>query len=68
MKLFTGIVVGGRIEVPEDLVTEGAQVIVLAPESGGAIVLSAAEEQELLEAMEEIRRGECVDGDELFPV
>jgi hypothetical protein len=32
----------------------------------GTVLLSPAEERELLEAMEEIRRGEYVDGDDLL--
>lgn len=66
MKAITGTIVDGRIEVPEEFAEEGAQVVVLAPESGKPIVLSEAEERELLEAMEEIRRGEYVTGEDLL--
>lgn len=37
-----------------------------ASDSGRPVHLSAAEETELLEAMEQIRRGEYVDGDVLL--
>jgi hypothetical protein len=66
MKAITGTVIGGRIEIPEEFAAEGAQVVVLAPESGEPVVLSPAEERELLEAMEDIRRGEYVDGEDLL--
>jgi hypothetical protein len=66
MKAITGTIVGGRVEVPEEFAAEGVQVVVLAPESGEPIQLSPAEERELLEAMEEIRRGEYVDGEDLL--
>lgn len=41
-------------------------MVVLAPESGEPIKLSPVEERELSEAMEEIRRGEYVDGEDLL--
>ena len=66
MKAITGTVVGGRIEVPDEFATEGAQVVVLASESGEPIRLSPAEERELWEAMEDILRGEYVDGDAIL--
>jgi hypothetical protein len=66
MRAITGTVTGGRIEVPAELVAEGTQVVVLAPESGEPIVLSPADQRELLEAMEDIRRGEYVDGEDLL--
>ena len=65
MKVITGMVVDGKIELPAESVAEGAHVMVLALESDEPIRLSAAEEQELAESMEQIRRGEFIDGDEL---
>jgi hypothetical protein len=38
----------------------------VVPEPGEPIVLSPSEEQELWEAMEEIRRGEYIDGEDLL--
>jgi hypothetical protein len=66
MRAITGTVTGGRIEIPAELVAEGTPVVVLAPESGEPIVLSSAEERELLDAMEDIRRGDYVDGEDLL--
>ena len=40
--------------------------MVLAPESGEPLRLSPSEETELLEAMEQIRRGDYIDGDDLL--
>jgi len=66
MKIITGTVVGGQVEVPEEFATEGSQVVLLALESGEPVRLSQEEEKELWEAMEEIRRGEYVDGEALL--
>lgn len=66
MKVITGTIVGGQVEVPEEFATEGARVVVLAPESGEPVRLSSAEERELREAMEDIRRGEYVEGEALL--
>lgn len=66
MKVLTGTIVEGRIEVPAEFAAEGVQVVILAPESGHPIQLTATEESELSEAMEEIRRGDYVDGDALL--
>jgi uncharacterized protein DUF2442 len=48
------------------LAGEGAHAVVLAPEIEGPIRLAPADERELLEAMEEIRRGESEDSEELL--
>jgi hypothetical protein len=66
MKAITGTVAGGRIEIPAELVADGTPVVVLAPEAGEPIMLTPAEERELLEAMEDIRRGDYVDGEDLL--
>ena len=66
MKVITGTVVGGKVEVPGDVVTEGEHVVILVPGEEEPIQLSDEEEQELFEAMEEIRRGEYVDGADLL--
>jgi hypothetical protein len=66
MKVATSTVVNGKIELPAEFAGEGAHVVVLAPESEGTVRLSPADERELLEAMEEIRRGEYEDGDDLL--
>lgn len=66
MRVITGTVVGGKVELPLDQVAEGAHVMVLVSGPDEPIRLSPAEESELFEAMEEIRRGEYVDGDDLL--
>jgi hypothetical protein len=66
MRVITGTVVDGRVEIPADLIAEGAHVMVLAPEVGEPVHLSPDEEAELLEAMEDIKQGKFVDGDELL--
>jgi hypothetical protein len=66
MKAITGTVIDGRVEIPAESVAEGAHVMVLAPESDEPIRLSSAEEQELLDAMEQIRRGEYTEGHDLL--
>jgi len=65
MKVMTGTVVNGRIEVPPEALSEGSRVMIVAAEPGGLVRLTPAEEGELLAASEEIRRGEYVDGDDL---
>jgi len=66
MKIMTGTVVDGKVELPAEFVAEGAYVMVLAPEADAPVRLSPAEEEELSEAMAQIRRGEYVDGDQLL--
>ena len=62
MKVMTGTVVGGKVDLPAEFVAEGSQGMVLAPEPDQPIHLSPAEEEELSAAMEDIRRGDFVDG------
>lgn len=66
MKLITGTVVEGKVEIPPETLAEGASVTVLVPEAGGPLGLRADEEEALVQAMEEIRRGEYVDGVDLL--
>ena len=66
MKVITGKVVNGKVELPPGAVAEGSSVAVVASDESDPVVLSPAEEQELTEAMEAIARGEFVDGDELL--
>jgi hypothetical protein len=62
MKVITGRVVGGKIET--DL-PDGTPVAILAAGEAG-FQLNAEEEEELVIALEEIRRGDYVDGEELI--
>ncbi len=66
MKIFSGTVVGGKIEVPEDALTEGDQVAIVAAEPAQAIQLTPEQETELVVAVEDIRRGKYLDGQELL--
>ena len=66
MKVATGMVVGGKVLVPEDFLTEGSKVVVMAEDGETPVRLSADQERELTEAMDEIRRGDFVDGQALL--
>jgi len=61
MKVVTGTVVNGKVEVPPDI-EEGSQVAILAPGGDEPFTLSPTEEQELSQALEEIHGGNFVDG------
>lgn len=65
MKVMTGTVVNGKIEIPSEILGEGVRVMIVAAEPGEMAHLTAAEEEELFQSAEQIRRGEYVDGDEL---
>ena len=64
MKVITGRVVGGKIELDTDL-QEGTPVAILAAGESG-FRLTADEEEELVVALEEIRSGNYEDGHELL--
>ena len=64
MKVITGRVVGGKIELETEL-KEGTPVAVLAQDESG-FWLTLEEEEELASALASIRRGEFVDGRELL--
>jgi hypothetical protein len=66
MKIITGTVVAGRVELPRDVLAEGERVAVVAPEAGEPVRLSPAQEREMTEAIAAIRRGEYVDGTDLL--
>lgn len=66
MKIVTGRVVHGRIDVPEYVLTEGSVVTMLVSEEEEGFELSPELEDELVEAMAEADRGETVDGWELL--
>jgi hypothetical protein len=61
MKVVTGTVVNGKVEVPPDI-EEGSQVAILAPGTDEPFTLSPSEEEELSQALEEIHGGKFVDG------
>ncbi len=64
MKVFTGTVVGGKIEFETDL-KEGTPVAILAAGDSG-FHLTSDEEDELFAALEDIRSGNYEDGHELL--
>jgi hypothetical protein len=64
MKVITGRVVGGKIEIETDL-REGTPVAILAAGEAG-FELTADEEDELVTALNDIRRGDFEDGRELL--
>ena len=57
MKVATGRVVAGKVEVEGEPLDEGQVVTVLAAEPGESFELGAAEEAALLAAIEEAVRG-----------
>ncbi|HVS65356.1 MAG TPA: hypothetical protein VMT85_17835 [Thermoanaerobaculia bacterium] len=66
MKVLTGKVVDGRIEVPAGTVEEGSTVAVLVPEGEASFTLSSEEVEELQLSIDQASRGEVVDGWELL--
>lgn len=66
MKILTGHVVGGRVELPPGAATEGSAVTVLVPEGEGTFDLSPDEVRELQVSIDQASRGEVVDGWELL--
>jgi len=65
MKILTGKVVGGRVEIPAAVAAEGSQVTMLVADGEEGFELSPELESELVEAMAEADHGETVDGWEL---
>lgn len=66
MRVTTGRVVEGRIEVPGESFAEGQAVTVLAPEGDETFSLSPEDEAALLAAMAEGDRGEVVSAEEFL--
>ncbi len=66
MKLATGRVVGGKVVIEGEPLQEGATVTVLAHEDNETFELGPQEEAELLHAIEQVKNGKFVDGDEFF--
>jgi hypothetical protein len=66
MKLVTGKVVAGRIEVEGERLKEGSTVTVLAQEDDGRFELTAEQEAELARRIQSAESGKFVDGDELL--
>jgi hypothetical protein len=68
MRVITGTVSDGKIEIPADSVSEGSRVMVLALEPGPVGSSRGDEEGELFEAMQQISRHEFVAGKSLVGV
>ena len=66
MRVTTGKVVNGKIEVPGEELAEGMVVTILAPESRGTFTLRPEAESALLASIEEADRGEVISAEELF--
>jgi hypothetical protein len=66
MKIATGTVVDGKVVVDGAVLAEGATVTVLLREDQEAFELSPEDENELLESIAEIERGEFISGDQLL--
>jgi hypothetical protein len=66
MRVTTGTVVNGRIEVPGEEFAEGVVVTILAPEDRETFTLGPEAEAVLLEAIAEADRGELVSEKELW--
>lgn len=66
MRITTGTVVNGKIEIPEEIFAEGTRVIILVREDRESFTLGPEAEAELLLAIEEADRREFISGDELL--
>jgi hypothetical protein len=66
MRVTTGHVVNGRIEVPGESFDEGVTVTILTPEAGETFELGPEDEVALLEAMAQGDRGEVISAEELL--
>jgi hypothetical protein len=66
MKIATGTVVDGKVVVEGETLAEGSTVTVLLREDEEAFELTPEEEEELLESIAEIERGEFISGDQLL--
>jgi hypothetical protein len=62
MKVITGTVIDGKIVIEGEPLADGSKVTVLAPEGkDDTFELPTAQEALLLEAIDEIERGEGID-------
>ncbi|MBS3960205.1 MAG: hypothetical protein KGZ52_12550 [Xanthomonadaceae bacterium] len=66
MQIVTGTIVEGRVVVQGVALPEGTRVTVLARGADEGFTLSAEDEDELLEALAEIDRGESVSLEQLL--
>jgi hypothetical protein len=66
MKVATGTVVNGKVVVEGETLTEGETVTVLLRETSETFELTPEEEDELLESIASIERGDFVSGQDLL--
>ena len=66
MQVATGTVIDGKIVLEGTPLPEGARVTVVVRDMDEEFRLTAAQENELVSAIAEIERGECVSLDELM--
>ena len=66
MRVTTGRVVAGKIEVPGESFAEGEAVTVLAPEGDETFTLNSEDEAALLAAMAEGDRGDVISAEAFF--
>jgi hypothetical protein len=65
MKIATGKVVGGRVELEGDSLAEGSVVTIISTEDGETFDVSPDQERALQAAIAQAERGEVVSWDEL---
>lgn len=66
MKIATGTVVDGKVVVEGEPLAEGSTVTVVLRDDEEAFDLTPEEEEELLESIAQIERGEFVSGEQLL--
>jgi hypothetical protein len=66
MRVTSGTVVNGRIEVPGETLPEGTVVTILSAEDRETFALGAEAEAALLVRIEQAERGEVMSGEELL--
>jgi hypothetical protein len=66
MRIATGKVIRGKLELDGDSLEEGATVTVLVPEPDETFTLTPDEEVALEESLKQATRGEFVDADALL--
>ena len=66
MKVATGLVIDGKVVVEGEALAEGSTVTVVLRDDEEAFDLTPEEEEELLESIAQIERGEFVTGEQLL--
>jgi predicted transcriptional regulator len=66
MQVATGTVIDGKIVIEGVDLPDGETVVVVARETDAQVTLSVEEEEELLEAIAEVDRGDTITVEELL--